>query len=83
MAAYHVFVEGAVDSSPPGIDRLAAAIAEHYGLPVAELRVRLAKGRFRVKGNCDRETADAYVRELTTLGARCAIEDAEDRKSVV
>src|SRR5580704_7137566 len=77
MAAYHVFVEGAADSSPSGIDRLAAAIAEHYGLPVAELRVRLANGRFRVKGNCDRETAQSYVRDLTKLGARCAVEDAE------
>ncbi|HEY1551267.1 MAG TPA: hypothetical protein VGG28_25740 [Kofleriaceae bacterium] len=76
MAAFHVFVEGAIDSSPAGIDRLAAAIAEHYGLPAGELRTRLAKGRFRVKGNCDRATADSYVRDLSQLGARCTVEDA-------
>src|SRR5262249_17367939 len=45
-------------------------------LPVADLRVRIASGRFRVKGNCDRATADLYVRDLTRLGARCSIEDA-------
>jgi hypothetical protein len=76
MAAFHVFVEGAIDSSQGSIERLAAAIAEHYGLPAAELRTRLAKGRFRVKGNCDRATADSYVRDLTQLGARCTVEDA-------
>jgi hypothetical protein len=75
--AFHVFVEGAVDSSPAGIERLAAAVAEHYGLPVADLRARLARGRFRVKGNCDRETADLYARDLTKLGARCTIESGE------
>ena len=78
MAVYHVFVEGAVDGTPDGVERLAAAIAEHYGLPVAELRVRLAKGRFRVKGNCDRDTAESYTRDLTRLGARCAIEGGDD-----
>src|SRR6185312_17209425 len=77
MAAFHVFVEGAVDSSPAGVERLAAAIAQHYGLPVADLRARLARGRFRVKGNCDRETADLYARELTKLGARCTVDDSE------
>ena len=77
MAAFNVFVEAAADPSPEGTERLAAAIAQHYGLPVGELKTRLAKGRFRVKGNCDRATADAYVRDLTKLGARCAVEDAE------
>jgi len=75
--AFNVFVEGAADSSPDGLERLAAAIAQHYGLPVGELRTRLAKGRFRVKGNCDRATADSYVRDLTKLGARCAVEDGD------
>ncbi|HEY3801896.1 MAG TPA: hypothetical protein VGL61_04780 [Kofleriaceae bacterium] len=76
MAAFHVFVEGAIDSSAAGVDRLAAAVASHYGLGVDELRMRLAKGRFRVKSNCDRATADSYVRDLTQLGARCTVEDA-------
>jgi hypothetical protein len=76
MAAYHVFIEGAVDGSASGIEQLAAAIAARYGLPVAEVKKRLASGRFRVKGNCDRPTADTYVRDLTELGARCSIDEA-------
>jgi hypothetical protein len=76
MALYHVFVDGAADASPAGLDTLAAAVAAHYGLPVADLQARIASGRFRVKGNCDRATADSYVRDLTALGARCSLEEA-------
>ncbi len=78
MAAYHVFVDGSVDASAGGKERLAVAIAAHYGLPVAELRTRIASGRFRVKGNADRPTADTYVRDLELLGARCSIETASE-----
>ncbi|HET9992974.1 MAG TPA: hypothetical protein VFQ65_30775 [Kofleriaceae bacterium] len=76
MALYHVFVDGAADASPAGNDKLAAAVAAHYGLPVADLQARIASGRFRVKGNCDRATADSYIRDLTALGARCSLEEA-------
>lgn len=76
MGLYHVFVDGAADASPAGKEQLAAKVAQHYGLPAADLRTRIASGRFRVKGNCDRATADSYVRDLTALGARCSIEEA-------
>ena len=76
MGLYHVFVDGAADASPAGKERLAAAVAAHYGLPVADLRVRIASGRFRVKGNCDQATAESYVHDLSALGARCSIEEA-------
>ena len=76
MALFHVFVDGAADASPAGNDKLAAAVAAHYGLPVADLQARIASGRFRVKGNCDRATADSYIRDLTALGARCSLEEA-------
>lgn len=76
MALYHVFVDGAADASSAGKDKLAAAVAAHYGLPVADLQARIASGRFRVKGNCDRATADSYIRDLTALGARCSLEEA-------
>ncbi len=76
MAAFHVFVEGATDGSASGLSRLATAIANHYGLPAADLLARLQKGRFRVKGNIDRATAETYVRDLERLGARCTIEEA-------
>lgn len=78
---FHVFVEGAADESPDGIARLAEAIANHYGLPADQLKQRLDAGRFRVKGNVDRATADTYVRDLERLGARCTIEDAEGSTS--
>ncbi|MBV8761964.1 MAG: hypothetical protein JO257_32015 [Deltaproteobacteria bacterium] len=78
---FHVFVEGAVDRSPGGTARLAEAIAKHYGLPVEELEKRLDAGRFRVKGNVDRATADTYVRDLERLGACCSVEDAETSPS--
>ena len=78
---FHVFVEGAADESPDGTARLAEAIANHYGLPAEQLKQRLDAGRFRVKGNVDRATADTYVRDLERLGARCTIEDAETSPS--
>lgn len=78
MAAFHVFVEGATDASATGLSKLADAIAAQYGLPAPALLARLQAGRFRVKGNIDRATAETYARDLTRLGARCAIEDAAD-----
>lgn len=74
---FHVFVEGATDGSPAGLSRLADAISAHYGIPAPDLLSRLSKGRFRVKGNIDRATAESYVRDLTRLGARCTIEEAQ------
>ncbi len=79
--AFHVFVEGATDATPAGVERLAAAIAQHYGLPAPDLLGRLQKGRFRVKGNIDRETADKYCRDLQILGARCTVEEANPQNS--
>jgi hypothetical protein len=73
---FHVFVEGAADGTPDGTKRLAEAIAKHYGLPAVDLLARLRAGRFRVKGNVDRATAETYVRDLERLGARCVIEAA-------
>jgi hypothetical protein len=79
--AFYVFVEGATDATPAGMARLAEAIAKHYGLPAAELLARLQKGRFRVKGNIDREMAEKYVCDLERLGARCSIEEATAENS--
>ena len=78
---FHVFVEGAADESPDATARLAEAIANHYGLPADQLKQRLDAGRFRVKGNVDRATADSYVRDLARLGARCSLEEAETSTS--
>jgi len=79
--AFHVFVEGATDATPAGVARLAEAIAKHYGLQATDLHARLQKGRFRVKGNTDRETAEKYRRDLEILGARCVIEESTAQNS--
>lgn len=79
MATFHVYVEGAVDASPDGIRKLAQAIAQRYGLPAADLLTRLGAGRFRVKANVDKVTAEAYLRALEEVGARATIEPALER----
>ena len=56
---------------------LARAIADRYGIPVDDLTTRLSAGRFRVKGNVDRATADTYAQDLARLGALCTIVAAE------
>jgi hypothetical protein len=81
MATFHVYVEGAVDASPDGVRKLAQAIAKRYGLPGADLLTRLTAGRFRVKANVDKVTAEAYVRALEEVGARVVIEEADGRAS--
>jgi hypothetical protein len=75
-ATFHVFVDGATDATPQGLQKLAAAIATRFGLPAPDLVNRLAKGRFRVKASADKATADRVAAELRALGARVAVEDA-------
>jgi hypothetical protein len=78
MGRFDVFVEGAVDPSPDATRRLAEAMAQRYGLAVPELIARMAKGRFRVKGNIDQATADTYARDLEAIGARVTIAAARE-----
>lgn len=75
MTSFQVFVEGPADPSPGGLEKLAAAMESRYGLAAAELIVRMQKGRFRVKANIDRATADAYLRDLTKIGAIARVEE--------
>jgi hypothetical protein len=73
---FHVFVDGAIEAGAAALRQLAEAMAERYGLPAAELEARLARGRFRVKANVDRETAATYLQDLEAIGARCVVVDA-------
>ena len=75
MGLFHVYVE-APDRAPDTIKRLAETIGKKYGVPVADLEKRLTAGRFRVKANVDRETADVYAKALGDHGAVVKIEDA-------
>lgn len=70
---FHVFIERARSTAPGAAAELARAIAARYGIPAAELEKRFAMGRFRVKGNVDRATADSYLADLASLGAVCTI----------
>lgn len=73
MQLLNVYVEGARDPSVEGRRRVAAQIAARYDLPIADLEKRLAQGRFRVKANVDEATANAFVADLESLGARCSV----------
>ncbi|MEZ4401474.1 MAG: hypothetical protein R3B06_15725 [Kofleriaceae bacterium] len=70
---FHVFIEGARSTAPGASGELARAIAARYGLPAAELEKRFAMGRFRVKGNVERATAESYAADLASLGAVVAV----------
>lgn len=75
MGLFHVYVE-APDRAPETIKRLAETIGKKYGVPVADLEKRLTAGRFRVKANVDRETAEVYAKALGEHGAVVKLEDA-------
>ena len=75
MGLFHVYVE-APERTPEAIAKLAVTIGKKYGVPVADLEKRLTAGRFRVKANVDRTTADAYAKALSESGAIVKIEDA-------
>jgi hypothetical protein len=70
---FQVFIDGPLDGSPGGVERLAEAMHERYGIPVADLIPRLERGGFRVKASVDHTSARAYERDLERLGARVAI----------
>ncbi|MDX2092180.1 MAG: hypothetical protein SFX73_30220 [Kofleriaceae bacterium] len=74
--AFHVYVEGALDSTSDGVAQLAQAIGDKFGLPASDIAARLSAGRFRVKANVDRATADTFAKALQELGARVKVEDA-------
>lgn len=77
MSLFHVYIERPRSSAPGAALALARAIAEHYGIPAADLARRIDGGRFRVKASVDRATADSYARDLARLGAVCTIVSAD------
>jgi hypothetical protein len=73
---FHVVIERPRDRGPTAAASLAAAMAERYGIPAAQLGERLAAGSLRVKSNVDLATAEAFAKDLESIGAVCAIVDA-------
>lgn len=82
MATFHVFIERPREEGPEASARLAAAVADRYGIPQATLVQRLAAGRLRVKTGVDRATAETFAADLEKLGAVCAIVDVETNEAV-
>jgi hypothetical protein len=76
MSTYQVFVDRPRDDAADAHARLATAMAARYGLPADELEPRLRAGRFRVKANVDRDTAEKFAVDLERLGAEVSIVDA-------
>lgn len=75
---FNVYIERARAETPDAAAKLAQAMAAHYGIDAAAVAQRLAVGRFRVKGNVDRATADAFAADLVKLGAVVKVERAEE-----
>ncbi len=74
---FNVVVERPRATGPDAATALAAAISARYGIPAADLERRLVRGKFRVKSRVDRATAEAYVVDLTRLGAVCVLQAVE------
>lgn len=75
---FNVYIERASASAPDASAKLARAIASHYGIDATAIEQRLGVGRFRVKGNVDRATADSFAADLSRLGAIVKVERAEE-----
>ena len=73
---FDVYVEGATGTSLGAVRELANAMAARYGVAAADVHARLTRGRFRVKADVDRATAEIYLRDLESIGARVRIERA-------
>jgi hypothetical protein len=65
---FDVFLEGAIDPSTDGIDSVANAIANRYGISATDIKNKLAAGRVRIKANIDRAIADGLVKDILSLG---------------
>jgi hypothetical protein len=73
---FNVYIERARSEAPDAGAKLAQAMASHYGIDAKAVEERLAVGRFRVKGNVPRATADAFAADLQKLGAIVKVESA-------
>jgi hypothetical protein len=77
---FDVFIEGSRDPSPEGRARLAAAIAEKFGMPRDRIEQGLATGRVRAKAGADAEMAQGLKTQLEALGAIVGLVDTAAAK---
>ncbi len=71
-----VFVIGAIDSTPSGQTRLAAALASRHGAPEALVAKAIADKTLRVGHGLERHQADDLVRQLQAIGAVTTVRPA-------
>jgi hypothetical protein len=74
--SYQVFIERTAETTPEAARKVATAIAARYKIPAEAILSRLAKGRFRVKANLERDAADKFKEYLESIGALCTLVDA-------
>jgi hypothetical protein len=70
---YNVYIEGARDPGPNARTRLAAALAERYGLAATTVAERLARGSFCAWASIELDVARRLVSEVEALGARTSV----------
>ena len=71
---YHVFIEGCRDATPGGVERLASALGQRYGMSPPAVIKRLQDGRFCARASLDQASARRLVAELETLGAHASMD---------
>lgn len=80
---FHVFIDRTQPGTPEEIPRVAKGIAARFGVPAAMIEQRLRAGRFRVKGNVERDKAIRFKAELEALGAVCSIVSVDEPAAAV
>lgn len=68
-----VYIERALQQNDAGIEGLAKAMAEQFGISQIDVERKIRKGRFRVKSNVKIAKAKAFVNALENSGAVCSI----------
>jgi hypothetical protein len=70
---YHVFIEGCRDATPAGMELLASALGQRYGMSPPAVVRRLKEGRFCARASLDLDSAQRLKAELETLGAHASL----------
>ncbi|HXU83867.1 MAG TPA: hypothetical protein VN914_20875, partial [Polyangia bacterium] len=75
---FDVFVVGAADPSPAGVQKLAGALSSPLGMPAAAVAKALAERKLCAGKGLVQQDAQALVRELKPLGALTVIRPAAE-----
>jgi len=70
---YHVFIEGSRDTTSAGVEILAGALGQRYGMSPPTVVRRLKEGRFCARASLDLAAAQRLVGELEALGAHASL----------